>query len=71
MIQTTPLLTNRLQEIKTIHIQYQDFYRIGGGLFIISVLIIIGSWLFGQNQVALADTMLGYVTNVGICSRCV
>lgn len=56
--------TNRNQEIIAIHIRYEDFYRIGGGLTIILVLIIIGSWLFGQNQVALDNTMLGYVTNV-------
>jgi len=61
MTQTTP---NRKQEIKSIHLQYEDFYRIGGGLFIICILIVLGSWLLGQNQFGYDDTLLGYVTNV-------
>jgi len=40
---------SRQEEIKVIHIEYKDFYRIGGGLFLILVLVIIGSWIFGQN----------------------
>ena len=54
----------RDEEIKAIHIKYADFYRIGGGVAVIIMLAFIGGWIFGENQFALADNMLGYVTNV-------
>jgi len=57
---------SRRDEIKEIHIAYKDFYQIGGGLFLILVLVIIGSWIFGQNAFELEGDFLGYVTNVAM-----
>lgn len=56
--------STREKEIKAIHIKYEDFYRIGGGLFVVLILIIIGSWIFGQNAFGFEGDFLGYVTNV-------
>jgi hypothetical protein len=64
MTQATSGYNDRIQNIRKLHIKEQDFYRIGGGLTVIIVLVIIGSWVFGQNQFKLAETMLGYITNV-------
>lgn len=60
----TTATPTRNDEIAAIHIQYADFYRIGGGLALIFIGVLIGAWLFGNNKLALPPDMLGYITNI-------
>jgi len=51
----------RQEEIKAIHIKYEDFYRIAGGLVVILIFIVIGSWIFGQNAFDFEDNFLFFM----------
>jgi hypothetical protein len=57
-------MTTRDAEIHDIHIRYLDFYKIGGGLFLVLVGVTFGAWIFGYNRPMFTDTMLAYITNV-------